>query len=170
MGNAQIVKKMIISMSLKLMLLTGITYRHIRELRFSDVDFEDSSICINGYVIRLPQEYNKQIRRYKNVLSNYGFDAENGFLFATIEGEQWGEKTSGSGVPDFLRSNSMESSLTSVIKYGVKNLLLAGMSDSVVIKLTGVSRDILEDCVKPDEDTFCYINEKILKHPLYSKM
>ena len=168
--NSQGIKKMIIAMSIKLMLFVGITYRQIRMLKFSDIDFEDSSICINGYLIRLPQEYNRQIRKYRSILMNLGFDVENGYLFVTIEGEQWGEKTSSSGMPDFLRCNSNESSITSVIKYGVTKLLMAGMSDSVVIKLTGVSRDILEDCVKPDEDTFCYINERILKHPLYSKM
>lgn len=169
-SNNQTIKKLIIAMSVKLILFVGITYRQIRVLKFCDFDFEDCSVYINGYSIRLPRGYNRQMRKYRNKLMACGYDVENGYLFPTIEGEQWGEKTSSSGVPDFLRSNSEEPSITSLVKYGVTKLLLAGMSDSVVVKLTGVSRDILEDCIKPDEDTFCYINEKILKHPLYSIM
>lgn len=165
-----LIKKMIISMSIKMMLFVGITYRQIRLLKFSDVDFEDNSICINGYSIRFPKEYGKQIRKYKDKLKKCGIDVDNGYLFASVTGEQWGEKTSSSGIPDFLRANSEESSITSVVKFGITKLLLAGVSDSVVIKLTGVSRDVLEDCVKPDEDTFCYINERLLRHPLYSKL
>lgn len=170
-NNNLMVKKMIVAMSVKLMLFTGITYRQIRVLRFSDLDFEDCSITINGYTIRLPQKYNRQIRGYRNKLSDCGFDVKFGYLFTTIEGEQWGEKTSSSGIPDFLRNHSNQSSITSVVKYGVTKLLLAGMSDNVVVKLTGVSRDILEDCVKPEEENmFCYINDKLLKNPLYSEL
>lgn len=170
-GDMLLLKKLIVAMGIKLMLFTGITYRQIRVLRFSDVDFEDCSIAINGYSIRLPKKYNRQMHEYKKQLLRRGFNVENGYLFVSLDGEQWGEKTSSSGIPDFLRYNSKQSSITSVVKYGVTKLLLAGMSDNVVIKLTGVSRDILDDCIKPDdENMFCYINEKLLKHSLYLKM
>ena len=160
--NSVVIKKMIVSMSIKLILLMGVAYRQIRLLRFCDIEFMGGVICLNGYKIRLPLRYNKQLHEYKDKLEAFGFNVDNGYLFPTLEGEQWGEKTSSSGIPDFLRSNSSESSITSLVKYGVTKLLLAGVSDNIIIKITGVSRDILDDCIKPEEeDTYCYINEKM---------
>jgi hypothetical protein len=43
------------------------------------------------------------------------------------------------------------------------------MSDNVIIKLTGISREILNDCSEPldDDDFYSYINAKIVKTKIY---
>ncbi len=161
-------KRMTAAICIKLMLFLGITYRVARVLRFSGLDVENNTLMINGYMIRLPLILSKQFRKYKSVLEEKGFDTQEGFLFLTLDGTQWGEKTSSSSMPTFLKSQLGQTNITSIIKYGIKQLILNGMSDNVIIKLTGISREILNDCLEPsDTDIFAYINAKIIETPIY---
>jgi integrase len=161
-------KRLVAAICIKLMLFLGITYRVARVLRFSDLDVENNTIMINGYITRLPLILSKQFRKYKTILGEKGFDTQDGFLFITLDGTQWGEKTSSSSIPTFLKSQLGQTNITSIIKYGIKQLILNGMSDNVIIKLTGISREILNDCLEPsDTDIFAYINAKIINTPIY---
>jgi hypothetical protein len=151
------------------MLFIGITYRVARVLKFSDLEMENNTLIVNGYTVRLPLKLSKQFKQYKELFRKKGFNVENGFLFLTLEGEQWGEKTSSSSIPTFLKSLLGQTSITCIIKYGVKQLILSDMSDNVIIKLTGISREILNDCSEPldDDDFYSYINAKIVKTKIY---
>jgi hypothetical protein len=162
-------KRMVAAMCIKLMLFIGITYRVARVLKFSDLEMENNTLIVNGYTVRLPLKLSKQFKQYKELFRKKGFNVENGFLFLTLEGEQWGEKTSSSSIPTFLKSLLGQTSITCIIKYGVKQLILSDMSDNVIIKLTGISREILNDCSEPldDDDFYSYINAKIVKTKIY---
>ncbi|SHL55497.1 hypothetical protein SAMN02745136_05166 [Anaerocolumna jejuensis DSM 15929] len=164
-------KRMVAAICIKLMLFVGITYRVARAITFNDLDIERGTIKINNFLIRLPMGLQRQLNIYKKLLKDRGYNVDTGFLFITIEGEQWGEKTSGSSIPTFLKTQLRQTSITSVIKYGVKQLVISGVSDNVIIKLTGISREILNDCLEPEnDDTFSYINEKIIKTPIYKNL
>lgn len=161
-------KRLVAAICIKLMLFLGIAYRVARVLRFNDLDVVNNTIMINGYMIRLPLMLSKQLRSYKKILAEKKFDTNDGFLFITLDGTQWGEKTFSSSIPTYLKSQLGQTNITSIIKYGVKQLILNGMSDNVIIKLTGISKEILSDCLEPsDTDSFAYINAKIINTPIY---
>jgi len=163
-------KRMVAAMCIKMMLFLGITYRVARNIMIADLDTERGTIKINEYIIRLPLEMNRQLKRYREAFEEKGFDMENGFVFVSIDGKQWGEKTTASSIPSFLKTQLQQTSITSVVKYGIKQLVIAGMSDNAIIKLTGASREILNDCLQPndeEDDIYMYINEKVIKTPIY---
>lgn len=164
-------KRMTAAICIKLMLFLGISYRVARVLKFTNLDVENNTIIINGYMIRLPLILSKQFRRYKLILEEIGFDTQEGFLFSTLDGAQWGEKTTNSGIPALIKNQLGQTNITSIIKYGIKQLILNGVNDNVIIKLTGISREILNDCIEPsDTDIFAYINSKIIKTPIYENL
>lgn len=164
-------KRLVAAMCIKLMLFLGITYRVARAITFSDLDIERGTIQINNFLIRLPMGMQRQFSTYKKYFAEKGYNVDSGYLFVNIEGEQWGEKTSASSMPTFLKTQLGQTSITSVIKYGVKQLVMSGMSDNIIIKLTGISREILNDCLEPEnKDVFIYINEKIIKTPIYKDL
>ena len=171
-GNERLgFKRLVAAMCIKLMLFLGITYRVARAITFNDLDIERGTIQINNFLIRLPMGMQRQFSTYKKYFAEKGYNVVSGYLFVTIEGEQWGEKTSASSMPTILKTQLGQTSITSVVKYGVKQLVISGMSDNIIIKLTGISREILNDCLEPEnKDIFKYINEKIIKTPIYQDL
>lgn len=164
-------KRMTAALCIKLMLFIGIAYRVARVIDFSCYNEQKGTLTVNGFKIRLPLELTCELRKYKDICKNKGFNVQNGFLFTAPNGEQWGEKTSHSSIPTFLNSQLGINSVNSVVKYGVQQLLLQGVSDSVILRLTGVRKEILEDCAGPDiddeVDVYSYINSKIVNNAIY---
>ena len=58
-------------------------------------------------------------------------------------------------------------SVTSIIKYGISQMIQTGLSDSVIKKLTGASDKIIRNCVKEDDKTSRMINSKLVNVELY---
>lgn len=161
---------MVAAMCIKLTLFLGITYKVARMITFSDLDIERGTIKINDYIIRLPLEMNRQFKAYKRVFEIKNYNVVDGYIFITIEERQWGEKTTSSGIPNFLKTQLDQTSITSIVKYGVKQLIIAGISDNVIVRLTGISKEILNDCLQPvddEDDIYMYINERVIKSPIY---
>lgn len=167
-------KRLVAALCIKLMLYVGIAYRRVRTIRFSDYNEQQGTLEINGYKILLPLGLVCELREYKRVCRNKGFNIEEGYLFVTTDGEQWHNDTSHSGIPTFLGSLLNIFSVNSVVKYGVQQLLLQYVSDSVILNLTGVRKEILQDCTNPtqenEEQVFSYINSKLVKTPIYQKL
>lgn len=167
-------KRIAAGICIKLMLLTGITYRVARSLSFKALDIPLNIITINDYRIRLPLNLSIEFREYKQICYKMKFNTEEGFLFVDYDGNQWGEKTPASGIPNFLNTVLGTTSITSIIKYGIKQLMLQDISDSVILKLTGASTNILNDCLQKENeesyDWFTYINSKIVRTDAYKKL
>jgi len=167
-------KHMAAALCIKLMLLTGITYRVVRSIKFSSLNTELNTLVINNYKLRLPLVLSKQFKLYKKICLERNFDLENGYLFIGINGKQWNTGTSSSGIPTYLQTEIKQTDITGIIKYGIKQLMLQDVNSSVIIRLTGVSNEIMEDCLPKSEadesDWYSYINSKIVKSRLYDKL
>ncbi len=59
-------------------------------------------------------------------------------------------------------------SVTSAVKYGISQLLKAGLSDSVIKKVTGASEKLIQGCLLHEDDKLNQIiNTKILMADQY---
>lgn len=58
-----------------------------------------------------------------------------------------GDKTSASGIPSFLKTAILKTTILSISKYGIIQLIKCGINDSVIMNLTGASREIMNDCI-----------------------
>lgn len=167
-------KHMVAALCVKLILLTGCTYRVVRLLKISDLDIDLNIITINGYDIRLPLGLSKQFKYYKKIYFDKQFDVLEGFLFVGSDGKQWGSDTSSSGITNYLKTEIEKTDITGIIKYGIRQLMLQDVNDSVIIQLTGANKDTIEDCLpqdsKKESEWFSYINSKIVKSELYKQL
>ena len=74
------------------------------------------------------------------------------YLFVNIDGKQWGDATSDSGIPNFLNTAIGQTNVTGLIKFGITQLIQSGVNDSVIMKLTGASREILNSCLSNEDN------------------
>jgi len=59
-------------------------------------------------------------------------------------------------------------SVTSIVKYGISQLLKAGLNDSIIKQITGASDTLIRGCiVHGDEDIERIINNKLVNVELY---
>ncbi|SHM82561.1 hypothetical protein SAMN02746066_03459 [Anaerosporobacter mobilis DSM 15930] len=167
-------KHMVAALCIKLILLTGCTYRVVRAIKISDLDTELSLITVNGYDIRLPLGLSRQFKYYKQIYIDKKFNYLEGFLFVGTDGKQWGSGTSSSGITNYLKTEIEKTDITGIIKYGITQLMLQDVNDSVIIRLTGANKDIIEDCLPQDSkkeiEWFSYINSKIVKTGIYKEL
>lgn len=165
-------KRISACLCIKLMILTGITYREARKLCFLDLDIDKSTITINDFIIRLPKMLSCQFREFYKVRTNYDTLKDSVFLFNTIDGKQWGEATSTSGIPGFMKTALSKTTIMSITKYGITQLINSGINDSIIMGLTGASREILNDCIgaMTTVDREREINSKIVNTDKYYKL
>lgn len=145
-----------------MMLLMGITYRCARQLKMNALDLEANTITINNYMIRLPIKFSKQLKQYVVIREKNNISSE--FLFVNAEGKQWKKnQTTSSGIPDYFETDGFEVQLTSIIKYGIKELIRIGINEAIIMDITGASSDIIKDCLPVnviEEGWYSYINSK----------
>lgn len=167
--NSAALKKAMAAIGVKMMLLYGITYRELRKLRINQYSDSRNTIDINGFEIRLPYNLAIQIKHMKSFLEANSIYNENGLLFITDEsGQPWGEITSSSGIPDYLGPLIGNTSVTSIVKYGITQLLKAGLNDSVIKRITGASDKLISGCINQnDEEMVNIINNKLVTVDLY---
>ncbi len=166
-------KNAVSALCIKLILCTGITYNVTRTIKISDFDVNSGVLSINGYKVSLPLNLLSQMKRYVSRIKYQEFENIPEFLFFGIDGNQWGKTTTSSGMPNFLMNqlqqddidDELNSGLTHLVKYGITQLILQGVNDSVISDLTGASHGIIETCHKPnqEEEWFSYLNSKLIK-------
>ena len=98
-GRSALFRKMVAGLCVKLMLLTGVTYRCVRQLKMEALDLDANTITISNYTIRLPIIFSKQIREYAIIRENNSINGE--FLFVNAKGKQWKDQTASSGIPAY---------------------------------------------------------------------
>lgn len=170
-GRSALFRKMVAGLCVKLMLLTGVTYRCLRQLKMEALDLDANTITISNFIIRLPINLSKQLKHYAIIREENNIDSE--YLFVNAKGKQWKEQTKSSGIPDYLEKDGFEVQLTSIIKYGIKELINIGINEAIIMDITWASSDIIKDCLPANEmecGWYSYINSKIVNAKLYERL
>ncbi|WGX74877.1 hypothetical protein QJS64_12145 [Paraclostridium bifermentans] len=139
--------KVLSALCIKLISFTGIVYRKLRQVKISDDIEQFNKICIDGFKIYLPENYSKQLKTYIK-LRNEILERENKqseYLFITFEGEQLSKTTS--TVSEFLGIVTGRRDLAGIVKYAIKNMILAGINDSIIASLTDAGPNIIKQCI-----------------------
>ncbi len=167
--NSTALKKAMAAIGVKMMLLYGITYRELRKVRISQYNDLRNTMELNGFELRLPYNLAIQIKYMKNFLeANSIFNAEGLFFIIDESGQPWGEITSSSGIPDYLGPLIGNTSVTSIVKYGISQLLKVGLNDSIIKRITGASDKLISGCIdQNDEEMVNIINNKLVTVDLY---
>jgi len=135
-------------LAIKLMLLTGAKYNVVRNLKFADLDTSLNTLVINNFKIRLPVKLSLQFQIFRKLRSHINLSSE--FLFTTQTGDQWGRTTSNAGITDILSIFIMRIDTTGITKYGISNLLKAGIGIKEIEQLTGAKKDLIHGCISVD--------------------
>lgn len=161
-------RKAMAAVGIKMMMLYGITYRELRKIKWDDYDMQYGFIVINQVELRLPPKLSDQIKMMRQFITDREIKNDDGLLFVDRSGEAWAEITSYSGIPDYMGALIGVTSVTSIVKYGIGQLLKAGLSDSAIKKVTGASDKLIQGCVLHDDDEWKrIINNKVVMAELY---
>lgn len=161
-------KKAMAVIALKMMMLYGITYRELRKIKWEHYDDYYGLIVINGFNLRLPPELSLQMQRIKQFTLDRDIRNSDGLIFTSISGEEWGKTTSSSGLSDYVKTVIGDSSLSSVVKYGILQLIKAGVNSDEITKLTGAQNNFIESCIDPsDKDIFILVNRAVVSSDIY---
>lgn len=161
-------KKAMAAIGIKMMMLYGITYRELRKIKWEHYNNYYGFITVNGFELRLPPKLSIQLQEMRCFLSDKKTENREGLLFTDWSGEPWADITSCSGIPDYLNALIGITSVTSIIKYGIGQLLKAGLSDSIIKKVTGASEKLIQGCLlHEDSELKKIINNKIVMAELY---
>lgn len=162
-------KKVMAAIALKMMMLYGITYRELKKIKWEKYDDYYGLISINGFELRLPPELSLQMQKIKQFISDRDIVNSDGLIFTSISGEEWGKTTSSSGLSDYLKTVIGDTSLSSVVKYGILQLIKAGVNLAEITKLTGVQSNFIESCIDPaDKDIFLLVNRAAVNSDIYN--
>lgn len=163
-------RKAMAALGIKFILIYGLTYRELRKLKWEQYDEELGTIIIGGYKLRLPMKMFSQLRRLREFLLTTGKGYDSDFILVDTNGSEWGEITSSSGIPDYLGNLIGNTSITSVVKYGIRELIMAGISDTIIKQITGASDKLINGSVNQDDESMNEIvNNKLVTVNMYYK-
>ena len=162
------------ALCIKLILCTGITYNVARNIKLSDFNDKYGILSIKGYRVTLPLFLASQMKSYTSLMKRHDFENAPTFLFFGIDGNQWGKATTSSGIPNFLRiqlnedelDDEVNSGVTHLVKYGIKQLIEHDVNDAIISDLTGASHGFIRTCYGPSkesEEGYSYLNSRLLK-------
>lgn len=162
-------KKASAAICIKMMLLYGITYRNARVLRVSQIDRARNEIGLGRFKLRMPVYLGKQMCRFLDYKEKKEIYNPEGYLFTDRRGKAWTGITSSSGIPNFLKYKFGITDVTGIIKYGIRQLLIAGLNDYVIKEITGASDEVIGGCIEKEDDEKVYreINNKLVTVELY---
>lgn len=161
-------RKAMAAIGIKMMMLYGITYRELRKMKWNDYNEMYDCVTVNGFELRLPLKLSLQLRNIKDYIFKKEIVNKDNLVFADFQGEAWNDMTSSSGIPDYMGALIGITSVTSIVKYGISQLLKAGLSDSVIKKMTGASEKVIQGCLlHEDNELKQIINTKILMADQY---
>jgi integrase len=95
-------EKLVAALSIKMILLTGIKYGVARKIKLNDINIYTNVVKINGFNIRLPLKLSTQLQYYMKIREELHHPGSENYLFVSYDGNQWGDKTSSSKIPNIL--------------------------------------------------------------------
>lgn len=135
-------KKIVPALILKLIILTGVKYKVIRNLSINDLNLRYGTIEINKYVIHMPISLIDQFELYVLIRSE---KTASDYLFIQTTGEQLPDKTGNTAY--FLGSLTTRTDLTGIIKFAIIEMINKGIGESIIKEFTGVGKTVFEDCL-----------------------
>ena len=135
-------------LAIKLMILTGAKYSVIRDLKFDHLKLDENTITIQKYTIRLPVNLSLQFRIFYKLRKNV-LNLSSKYLFCNQDSSQW-HKSIYSGIADFLSVTILRMDTTGISKYGITNLLKAGVSIVEIEKKKKKKGDLIRGCMPID--------------------
>lgn len=159
-------EKLVASLGIKVLIFAGIKYGIARKISLGDINMYTNILTINGFNIRLPLKLSIQFQYYLKLREELHVTTSECSLFSDFYGNGWGEKTSSSKMPNILAQWSGRTDTTGLTKFGISNLIKAGVNDSVITKLTGAEETLLKSCISIDENSEVekwdkYLNSRI---------
>ena len=126
----------------KLIILTGIVYRAVYEIKLSNLDLQHATITINGFTIKLPDDMIDQFKLYTEVREN--LNPKEDYLFIEFNGHQLNSITQ--VLCGFLKQQLGRGDVNGLVKYAIINMIREGMNQNIIKQFTGVGRDIYLSC------------------------
>lgn len=157
-------------LAVQLMILIGVKYEIIRELRVYDFMLGDGTIRLNGYNIILPSKICDDILNYINARNKKSDD----YMFTDSSKRQWAEKTTSSGIPDCLKFVST-TSVSCATKNAINTLALSGVSIIALCDITGYSYGYIRKCIEEENADYKFefskkINLELVNTPAFSAL
>lgn len=136
---------------LKLILLTGIRYEVLREIKKEDLNLTHDLITINGLTIHLPMNLSEQLEKYEIINSKIACEhSDRDILFIEYNKEIMSAKTTITS--SFLKGILGRGDLNGVIKYTIIEMIKKGINESIIKKFTGIGEKTYNECQN-------YVNE-----------
>lgn len=133
-------------LAIKIILLTGAKYSVIPALRYQDLNIELNTLKIKKYTLRLPVKLSSQFHIYSK-LRAIALTNPSEYLFCTQNGDPWRGTSPNSNIVDFLSVVILRQDTTGISKYGISNLLKAGIGITEIEKLTDAKTAIIRGCM-----------------------
>ncbi|WP_188066613.1 hypothetical protein [Brevibacillus brevis] len=129
---------------LKLILLCGIRYEVVCEIKSSDLHLKYNKIRVNGFDIQLPKRLHDQFQVYEEMLLEIGLTGERESLFVEYNFEKIKETTSTTS--SFLKTLTGRGDVSGLIKYRVLQLIRAGVNEKLLRQLTSIGETMYREC------------------------
>lgn len=136
------------SLIIKLILFTGIPYRVVRDIKYSNLNIVHNTVCINDYSIHLPNKISEQLAFYTNVRNEIKLNSKavEDTLFIYANGSKL--RTQTDVVAGTLKEYMGRSDLTGIIKFAIIQMIKKGINQSIVQDFTKVGDPIYKYCQK----------------------
>ena len=150
------------SIIIKLILLTGIPYRTVRNISLGKINIIHNTIDINNYSIHLPNNLSEQLTYFLKIRGTVHNNLDDA-LFVKANGKKLAD---GTGIiVTTLKEYINRSDLTGIVKYAVIQMILNGVNQSILINFTKVGDQIYKYCQEKvsNENTLSsrYIDAKL---------
>lgn len=151
---------------IKLILLTGVTYKTITEIKECDLDLNHSSITINNLTIHLPNNMTDQFKEYMKIRNQLTLISDRKPINLFIENNTSPISETTSITTNFLCGLTGRNDLSGIIKYAIINMIKKGINQNIITTFTGVGDTIYSNCQSEvnkamDLKTSSYLDSKI---------
>lgn len=154
----------------KLLLITGIKFKILYDIKITDIDTNEGSIIINGFELKLPYKYYNQLLEYLDIRKEFNKENKDE-LFLDINGNKIDDNNF---INSFIKKYILRTSSTIAIsKFIIINMILKGINQSIIQDFTGYGDVVFRYCQeKVNEEKITdrdyYINKHIQELNLYT--
>lgn len=148
--------KILSALIIKLIIFTGLSYRCLREiLYYNTLNLIYNTIKINNFTIHLPHGLLDQFKIYEDLLFKINNNSENrDYLFIKFNSNQLSTITSSSSLSNYIKAYTGRQDINGIIRRTIINMILHGINESLIKKLTGIKSTIYEPCQKEANKMF----------------
>lgn len=140
-------RNLLCAISVKLIGLTGIKYYVLRNIKFHRKLAKKGIIEINGFRIELPANTKRQLNYYITVRDQLMKlnEKESEYLFVSYNCRQLPGNSRLLAI--YLGTNTGRFDITGLMKYAIREMIILGINDSLIKRLTGAGKDLMYQCL-----------------------